>query len=165
MFDAKGLDQSDFVLGRAEQTRRGLRSQKFFGMGIESDDNGSAARCSRMIGRSRNDRLMSAMNTVKDADGKEEGATQRRKFWNGMENLHELEIRNPKSEAPNKFKIQNPKFQNSGCRAPFEFLSLKHSNLFRISIFGFRAWLMRHASSKPGEAKEFAAQFLRAAFL
>ena len=69
MAHAQRLNESDFMLGRAEQTRRGLRAQNFFRMGIESNHDRSAAGSSGMLSRRRNDRLMPAMNPIENTNG------------------------------------------------------------------------------------------------
>src|SRR2546428_709047 len=74
--DAESADQSDLVLGGAEQVRRCLRAQDFFRMRTECNYHRRSIGGPRMIGRRRDDRLVSAMNAVKDSDGQEQGAGQ-----------------------------------------------------------------------------------------
>src|SRR5437762_764954 len=59
-----------------------------------------------------------------------------------------MTIRNPKSEIRNPKQIQNSNFENlkTSRRASFENCGFAHSDLFRISDFGFRIfstiWLL-----------------------
>jgi len=65
-------------------------------------------------------------------------------WWNQFHRLKERlraswgeQIRNPKSEIRNKQQIQNPNIQND-CVSSLRTSSFDNSDLFRISIFGFR---------------------------
>src|SRR5262249_38964835 len=69
---SKPPDQSDLVFGGGKQMRRLLRPQHFLRMGIKRDYDWRSIFCPRMLGRSGYDRLMTEMDTVKDANGEKE---------------------------------------------------------------------------------------------
>ena len=62
------------MLGGGEQTRALLRPEDFRRMRIEGDDHGGAACFLRMPGRRRDDGLVAAMHSVKNADREEDRA-------------------------------------------------------------------------------------------
>src|ERR1700720_3560572 len=68
-------DQGDFVLRCREQVRRRLRSQYFFRVRIEGNNDGRSVLGPSMIRGGRNDCLMAAMNAIKDSDGKKKWPT------------------------------------------------------------------------------------------
>ena len=115
------LNQRDFVLSCAEQARRGLRSQNFFRVRVEGDDDRCTLFSAGVVGRSGNDRLMSAMNAVKNADGEKEGTGQARELGDGMKNFHQEE----KCEMPNAECERKSRLKRCRCFA------------FRISSFEF----------------------------
>ncbi len=74
MAHAEVADQSDLVLGRGKEMRRVLRTQYFYWVRIEGHDNRRSVFCLGVPRGSGNDRLMSAMDAVENADGEEERA-------------------------------------------------------------------------------------------
>ena len=69
--------------------RRIIRPQNFSGMGVERDHHGSAIGRVRVPCRGRDDRLVTEMEAVEDANGKEKGTAEGGEVRNGMERLHE----------------------------------------------------------------------------
>src|SRR6266404_6203079 len=69
--DAEVANERDLVLCRGQQMRGALWSQNLFGMRIKSDHDRCAICRARMIGRSGNNLLMTAMDAVENADCEE----------------------------------------------------------------------------------------------
>jgi len=69
--------------------RRILRTQDLGRMRIEGNHNRRSILGMGMSRGSRNDRLMSEMDTVERADGEEERAGQVRQVGNGMKDFHQ----------------------------------------------------------------------------
>ena len=90
MRDAEIADERDLVLRRGDQMRRVLRPQHFRRMRVERHDHGRAARVFGMPGRSGDDRLMSEVNAVEDANGEKERTGKVAQFRNRSQNLHSL---------------------------------------------------------------------------
>src|ERR1700682_329459 len=74
MRDPEIPDQSDLVLRRGEQMRRGLWAQYFLRMGIECDDDWRAVSGMRVAGGRGDDRLMAEMHAVEHTDSEKERA-------------------------------------------------------------------------------------------
>jgi len=72
MAHPKRANQSDLVRCGGKQMRRFLGPQDFLGVGIKRDYDGRSAFRPRVLGRSGDNRLMTEMNTVEDADGEKE---------------------------------------------------------------------------------------------
>ena len=68
----KRPDQSDLVRRGGKQVWRFLRPQDFLRVGIKRDYDRRSVFRPRVLGRSGDNRLMTEMNTVEDADGEKE---------------------------------------------------------------------------------------------
>ena len=75
---AKGTDQSDLVLGGCEQMRRFFWPEYFLRVRIKRHYDRSTIWRPRVLRRSGDDRLMTEVNTVEDADSQKERAGQMR---------------------------------------------------------------------------------------
>jgi len=69
---AKGPDQSNLVRRGRKQMRRFFRTEYFLRVRIKGHYDGSTIWRPRVLRRSGDDRLMTEMNTVEDADGEKE---------------------------------------------------------------------------------------------
>ena len=68
----KRPNQSDLVGCGGKQVRCFLRPQDFLRVGIKRDYDGRSVFRTRVLGRSGDNRLMTEMNTVEDANGEKE---------------------------------------------------------------------------------------------
>ena len=69
MGDSEIAEERDFVLRRRQQMGRILWTQHLCGVGVERNHHQCATRVFGVARRSGDDRLMTEMNSVKDADG------------------------------------------------------------------------------------------------
>src|SRR5256885_14432990 len=67
---------------------RALRSQHFFRMRIEREHDRRSIRRARVFGRSGDDRLMSAVNAVENADREKERSLQSLELGNRSQDFH-----------------------------------------------------------------------------
>ena len=88
MRDPKIADERDLVLRRGQQMRCILRTQHFRGMWVECDDDRRAARVPGVASRRRNNRLVTEMHTVEDADGQKERPRKLAQLRNRSQDLH-----------------------------------------------------------------------------
>ena len=90
MGDTQVADQSDFVLRRRQDMGSVLRPKHLRGMRIERYHHRCSVDRMSMTRGSRNDRLMTAVHTIEDADGKKNWSAQLCQIGNRLQRFHEL---------------------------------------------------------------------------
>ena len=88
MRDPEIADERDLVLRRGQQMGRIFRTQHLRGMRVERNDHRCATRVFGVARRSGNDRLMTEMHTIEDADGEKERPGKPAQFRNRSQDLH-----------------------------------------------------------------------------